>query len=47
MEKKYVDDPLIEAQKKKTQLHWKSKMNSIEELHLYKELLINAYIALA
>lgn len=45
--RKYVDDPLFEAQKKKTQLHWKSKMNALEELYCYKKLLINAYTALA
>ena len=43
---KYSGDPLFEAQKKKTQFHWKSKMNSLNDLYKYKELLVNAYNAL-
>lgn len=43
---KYIDDPLFAAQKKKTQIHWKSKIDSLDDLHKYKDMLINAYQAL-
>lgn len=39
----YIDDPLFDAQKKKTQLHWKSKLSGIKELPKYKEIIINSY----
>lgn len=35
---------LFEAQKKKTQLHWKSKIHSIDELPKYKDFIINSYL---
>lgn len=39
----YKDDPLFEAQKKKTQIHWKSALRNIEDLLKYKNLMINSY----
>lgn len=40
---KFQENKLFEAQKNKKQIHWKSKLQAIEELLNYKELVINAY----
>ena len=39
----YKDDALFEAQKKKTQIQWKSALQSIEDLPKYKNLMVNSY----
>ncbi|USK62273.1 hypothetical protein [Peribacillus asahii] len=39
----YKDDTLFEAQKKKTQIQWKSVLQSIEDLPKYKNLMVNSY----
>jgi hypothetical protein len=39
----YKADALFEAQKKKTQIQWKSVLQSIEELPKYKKLIVNSY----
>lgn len=39
----FENDVLFDAQKKKTQLHWKSKMSSINESSKYKQLIVNSY----
>lgn len=39
----YKDDVLFEAQKKKTQIQWKSALDSIEDLPKYKQLMVNSY----
>jgi hypothetical protein len=40
----YRDDALFEAQKKKTQIQWKSVLQSIDDLPKYKDLIVNSYI---
>lgn len=37
--KKYMDNPLFEAQKNKNQLYWKSKINTIEDLDKYIDII--------
>lgn len=39
----YKDDALFEAQKKKTQIQWKSVLQSNGELPNYKNLMVNSY----
>ncbi|GAE48413.1 hypothetical protein [Mesobacillus boroniphilus] len=39
----YKDKALFEAQKKKTQIQWKSELQSIEDLPKYKHLMVNSY----
>ena len=37
--KKYIDDPLFEAQTNKKELYWKSKINTIEDLDKYIDII--------
>lgn len=39
----YIDDTFFEAQKRKTQIQWKSGLQSIEDLPKYKNLIVNSY----
>ena len=39
----YKDDALFEAQKKKTQIQWKSVLQSVGDLPKYKNLMVNSY----
>ena len=40
----YKEHALFEAQKKKTQIQWKSTLKSIDDLPVYKNLIVNSYI---
>lgn len=38
----YIDSPLFVSQKNKNQLHWKTIISSIDDLHQFQELLIKS-----
>ncbi|MER1959158.1 MAG: hypothetical protein ABS942_17380 [Solibacillus sp.] len=42
--KVFESSPLFEAQKKKSQLHWKSKIQKVNDISQYKDLIINSYL---
>ena len=41
----YCNSPLFIAQKNKNQLHWKAKINSVDEIHNFKSLIINSCLS--
>ena len=40
--KENMDNPLFDAQKNKRQLHWKSKLKSVDEIELLKPFIISS-----